>query len=77
MGSFVAAETIGNVSLDRLESKNNAPFGFAAHSIGSIAGADVSLPQTFALHNLDSPATLAAQVTAQNLTLNQIVINLV
>lgn len=76
--SFVAAQTLGPLDLNQIESSDGGvPLGFAAHFIRSLTGADLLGTQTFALHNLDSPATLLAQVTAQKLNLHDMTINLV
>lgn len=76
--SLVAAQTLGPMKLTRIQTTDGAvPLGFAGHFIASITGADISGTQTFALRDLDSPATLTTQLTAQNLTLNNMTINLV
>ncbi len=76
--SVVAASRIGNSSLTSLQTGNSGvSFGFAAKFFAAISGKDTSRTQKLALHDLDSAATVAAQVQAQKLNLGDLAVIIV
>ena len=67
--SFIAADQINSLFLGSIQTTNNgSPFGIASHNIVRLSGS-VPPARLFALRNLNSQATVAAQVSAMRLSL--------
>ncbi|MDB5288771.1 MAG: peptidyl-prolyl cis-trans isomerase (rotamase) - cyclophilin family [Phycisphaerales bacterium] len=78
LGSFIAAQSVGNLSLASTDVNNGGnAFGVAAHSIGHFVANNATPAEKFDLKNLTSASQLATIVAAQKLTLSDLHIVLV
>jgi hypothetical protein len=75
--SFIAADQINSLFLGSIQTTNNgSPFGIASHNVVRLSGS-VPPARAFALRNLNSQATVAAQVSAMRLSLGDFEIQIV
>ena len=78
LNSNVAASKIGRLSLGTTRTDNGGfPFGVAATQIAFLFARDQTHHQAFTLTNLHDPATLAAEIAARRLSLQDFKVNVV
>jgi hypothetical protein len=76
--SNIAAWTIGDLQLSTTQSKNNGKsFGIAGNTIASLSLADTSKRQNLSFNHVTSATTLAKEIAARKLALNDFEIEVI
>ena len=75
--SVIAASSLGSLDLGTIQTANGGtPFGLAARFIRSVTGNDLTSHRDFRLTNLITPQTLASEIAASHLNLQDFTIRL-